>query len=87
MVYDCASHSYCTRAAGPVGGALGAAEPLIDSSVTIANPSNVFRVSTAPASGLSPTYIYVALDQTLGKPFKNSMEFQDGIALRDGTSP
>jgi len=81
VVYDCVSQAYCTRAVGPVNGALGSSQPLIDQNVSISSGSanSVFRA----ANGTQPTYIYVVLDQTLGSPYKNPLEFQDGIALRN----
>jgi|GEM_PF-5823676 len=85
VVYDCSSHPYCTRAVGPVSGTLGAAQPLIDQHVTLgsARAGAAFRAAKAA----DPSYVYLVLDQALAAPFKSTLELQDGIALRNFTTP
>lgn len=83
VVYDCTAASQCTRAQGTVGGVLGTAAPVIGQ---VANGSTVFSgTNSAGPQATNPTFIELTLDQTLGAPFSNPLELQDGIALRDLT--
>jgi type II secretory pathway pseudopilin PulG len=79
VVYDCTSAGQCTRALGPVGGALGSPTLVI---AQVANGTTVFSGSPGASN---PTFISLALDESLGAPFAQPVELQDGVALRDLT--
>ena len=79
VVYDCTAADQCTRAQGPVGGTLGTATLVI---AQVSNGSGVFR---GTPGATNPQFISLTLDQSLGAPFSNPVEFQDGVALRDLT--
>jgi Tfp pilus assembly protein PilV len=90
VIYNCTS-GQCTRAAGPVGGALGTPTALCLGSSTasstcrgITNGSTVFSGSNGYSN---PPFIKLTLDQNLGSPFSHPLELQDGIALRNLTTP
>jgi hypothetical protein len=62
-----------------VGGALSTPTPVI---AQVANGNTVFSGSPGASN---PTFISLTLDESLGAPFSNPVELQDGVALRDLT--